>query len=262
MNPRLKMRGYSVAAIAVLTGTVAWLMIQQPIQQDETAKANTTASQALDAAAEVQKQVDANASALADANRRLVALGKAPVPVPPAPPQAPPVQQDEFTAAEAAAVRAIVADQIEADSLTQAEITQIAKAAAALIPKPADGKSPTPAQLETSVKVAVAAYCLEGRCQGKPGDKGDQGPKVTDEELLAAAQTTLAAYCAQDDKPCKGETGEPGATVTGSPGAEGKQGRGVADMDCQADGTWRISYSDGTTSTSRGPCRAVVLPTN
>lgn len=263
MTPRMKMRGYSGTALVLLTATVAYLMVQQPIQVDETAKANTTASKALEAAAAVQKQVDANAAALADANRRLVALGKPPVPVLSTPP---PVYQDEFTASEAAAVRVIVADQIAKAKtpLSQAEISQIAKAAAALIPKPADGKSPTAAQMQTYAKLAVASYCLQDRCVRQPqdgakGDKGDPAPKVTDEELLRAAQAALAAYCAQEEKPCTPKDG-----VDGKAGENGKDAPppySVVDVDCVGDGeqsVWRTYLSNGAdqrTITSKGPCR-------
>lgn len=256
MTPRMRMRGYSTTAAVLLTATVAWLLVQQPIQRDETAKANTTASKALQTAASIQKQVDANAAALADANSRLIALGKAPVPVPKAPPQ----QPDQFTAEEAAAVRVIVADQIARTpaKVTQAEITQIAKVAAALVPKPVDGKTPTPAELQTYAKVAVASYCLEGRCTGKPGesvkgDKGDPAPKVTDEELLKAAQTALAAYCGQETKPCQG--------MAGTNGKDAPPPYSVVDTDCVGDGeqsVWRVYLSNGTDQksfTTRGPCR-------
>lgn len=262
MTPRLKMRGYGTAAIVVLTATVGWMMVQLPVARDDAAAAKEAASQASASVGEVQKQVNANAQALADANRRLVALGKAPVPVPKVTPPSP-VYQDEFTAAEAQAVRAIVAGQLEAKVLTQAEITQIAKVAAALVPKPADGKTPTPAQLQTYVKVAVATYCLEGRCQGKPGSEGPRGdpgkdaPKVTDEELLKAAQTALAAYCALETHPCRGKDG-----TDGKDGPRGVQGRSLSGMDCMPDGRWRLYFTDPATDTQtteyvNGPCRVL-----
>lgn len=262
MNSKLRLAQAQLGAcVGVLTITIGYCLVQLPRLQD-------TAEQASAKAGRTQSQVDTLSgnqrklmSGLDEANRRLVALGKAPVVVPSVA-STPPPQPDEFTAEEAAAVRLIVADQISRQkvSITQAEISQIAEAAAALVPKPADGKSPTPAQLQTYAKVAVATYCLEGRCQGKPGgegprgDPGDDAPKVTDEELLKAAQTALAAYCGQDDKPC--------TPKDGADGKDGAQGRGIADTDCLEDGTWRITYTDNTTSTARGPCRVVVVPTN
>jgi hypothetical protein len=215
-------------------------------------------------------------SAAEEANRRLAAAGKPTVPVPTESPISPtvpaPIQQDELNAAEAAAVREIVADQVARSNtpVTQAEITQIARAAVALIPKPADGKTPTPAELQTYAKVALASYCLEGRCDPKPGEKGDKGdkgdpaPKVTDEELLRASQTALAAHCAQQSGgTCEGTAGING--TNGTDGKDGADGRGVTDIDCMDDGRWRITYDkpfpDGeAVRYSRGPCRLVVAP--
>jgi hypothetical protein len=261
------MRGYGGAAVLVLTATVAWLMIQVPTLQDHADTSTATANQALTKVTEVEGQVAANAKALAEANARLVALGKNPVPVPPTPASAAPVQVDEFTEAEAAAVRLIVADQIARTpaKVTQAEITQIARVAAALVPRPKDGKTPTAAELQPIVSAALAAFCLEDRCIGKPGTDGKEGPEgkpgqdapeVTDAQLLAAAQQALAAYCAQESQPCKGAPGTAGKD--GADGKSGADGRGIADTDCQEDGTWLITYTDGATDTARGPCRIVV----
>ena len=56
-----------------------------------------------------------------------------------------------------------------------------------------------------------------------------------------------------------GPAGEPGPTgAPGAPGADGTPGRGVELLECQADGTWLITYTDDTTSTTPGPCRAEV----
>lgn len=223
---------------------------------------------------ELKGQVQANGQlaqsakdAADEANRRLAAAGKPTVPVPTEAPITPsPSTPDELSADEAATVRAIVADQIARTpaKLTQSEITQIARTAAALVPKPADGKTPTAAELQPIVTATLAAYCVDDKCTGKPGKDGKNGrdgengkdaPAVTDEQLLAAAKQALAAYCAQDSQPCKGQQGEPGVSVTGPPGPAG---RGITDMDCQKDGTWLIYYTDGTTSTARGPCRFVI----
>jgi hypothetical protein len=212
-----------------------------------------------------------------EANRRLRAAGKPTVPVPSVSPISPPPSTKEVEALTVEQVRAIVVTELarHKTQLSQAEINQIARVAAALVPKPADGKTPTKAELQPMVVAALAAYCVDDKCVGKPGDqgpKGDQGdkgpkgddaPKVTDEQLLAAAQAALQTYCAAESQPCRGPQGEPGASVTGPPGPAG---RGIADTDCQDDGTWLIYYTDGTTDTARGPCRVVVpkavKPTN
>lgn len=232
MNPRVKMKGYGGAALIVLSATVAWLMIQVPTLQDNANASSTTANKALTKVSEVEAQVNANAKALAEANARLVALGKTPVAVPKPTPSAPPVQPDEFTAEEAAAVRLIVADQLSSQkvTITQAEISQIARVAAQMVPKPADGKTPTAAQIQPVVTAAIAAYCTGDKCvkvgatgpQGERGPKGDDAPKVTDEELLKAAQQALASYCAGDSKPCDGKNG-----------TDGQDAPIVVDVDCE-----------------------------
>jgi hypothetical protein len=271
VNPRLRMRGALIGALVALTFGYTWQLVKAPALEDKAQASSTTANQALTKVSEVESQVNANAKALAEANARLVSLGKTPVAVPKPTPSTPPVQVDEFTAEEAAAVRLIVADQLSRQkvSVTQAEISQIARIAAQLVPKPADGKTPTAAQIQPVVTAAIAAYCTGDKCVGKPGsvgpegDKGDKGepgadaPKVTDEELLKAAQQALSAYCSLDSKPCEGPPGP-----TGKDGAQGDKGRGVTGVKCQDDGTWLFSYSDGSTDTVEGPCKVVLGPGN
>lgn len=251
------MRGYGGAAIVVLTATVAWLMVQLPVAKDDAASAKATATQANASVTEIEKQVNANAEALADANRRLVALGKAPVPVPPAQPPL----TDEFTPDEAAAVRLIVADQIARApaQITPTEVTQIARVASAFVVKPKDGKTPTPAELTPIVKVVLAQYCTEDRCvgprgtDGPKGEKGDPAPAVTDAQLLAASAQSLTAYCGQPEKPCQGKDGVAGK--------DAPPPYSVVDTDCVGDGdqsVWKTYLSNGTdqkTLTTRGPCR-------
>lgn len=76
----------------------------------------------------------------------------------------------------------------------------------------------------------------------------------------------------RDGKSVKGPPGEsitgpPGESITGpagpagadgqpgKDGTNGQDGRGISSMSCQADGTWLITYTDGTTQTVDGPCR-------
>lgn len=264
MNPRLKMRGYGGAALVVLTATVAYLMVQQPLQADKIDAANSRVSQTETQVQVLSDNQDKLIGGMDEANRRLVALGKSPVPVPSVSPAPAPVQPDELTEAEAADVRRIVAQQLAGAKVTQAEITQIARVAATFVPKPADGKSPTAAQIQPVVTAAVAAYCAGDRCRapavtpppgpqgarGEQGEKGEQGPKVSDEELLAATQQALTAYCGQESKPCDGTDGTNGTNGTDAPV--------VKDMDCVGDDLeshWLIQFDKGPEIKALGPCR-------
>lgn len=63
----------------------------------------------------------------------------------------------------------------------------------------------------------------------------------------------------------EGDTGPPGAAgppgadgVDGTPGTPGANGRGIASVTCEGAGSnsyWLVTYDDGTTQTSGGPCR-------
>jgi hypothetical protein len=58
-----------------------------------------------------------------------------------------------------------------------------------------------------------------------------------------------------------GADGAPGAP--GQPGTNGADGRGIASVVCEPDGTWTITYTDSTTSSTSGPCRIpdpIVIP--
>jgi hypothetical protein len=94
---------------------------------------------------------------------------------------------------------------------------------------------------------------LPTKCVGPKGDTGPQGEQ--------------GAQGPKGDPGATGETGPEGPTgpqgevgPQGPAGADGKDGRGIADTDCQDDGTWLITYTDGTKDTSRGPCRIAVPP--
>ena len=265
MNPRLKMRGYSGAALVALAFTVGWLAVQQPILKDQADASNTKADQALTSVAQLKDQVHANAQALADANARLIALGKAPVPVPPAPSPAPLPQG--LTAEQLTAVRQVVVDELDSHEarVSQATINQITAAAGKL------AQANVQVGIPAAVKAAVAAYCVGDKCVGKtgiigpkgdPGERGADGkdaPAVTDEQLLAAATQALLAYCGQDSKPCQGPAGKDG--TNGVDGKDAPPPYSVTDMDCVGDGLdsfWRTYISNGTDQKvieSKGPCR-------
>lgn len=252
MNPRSRMKGALAGAVVALTFALTWSLAKVPTLEDQVSKnaqQNTNLSKSVDA---LRGQVDANRQALDSANAKLVALGKAPVPVPPQTTPAPTPQG--LTASQLEAVRAVVVDELDSHNakVSQATINQITAAAGTLASRNVQ------AGLAASVKAAVAAYCVDDKCVKKPkdgtngadGHDGADAPAVTDEQLLAAATQALAAYCGQDSKPCQGKNG-----------ADAPPPYSVVDQDCVGDGDqsfWRVYLSNGTdqkTIDSSGPCR-------
>ncbi|MFC0622958.1 hypothetical protein [Kribbella deserti] len=234
-----------------------------------------TAARALNVASSAQLQARENEKALARANRDLVAAGKQPVPVPTVTVQ-PPAAGDRLTVEDLATIRLVAAEEVARakSPISQAEITQIARVAATLVPKPKDGKSVTAEDVAPLITVAVATYCANDRCTGKRGDDGTDGtkgadgvdgidgapgkdaPKVTDEQLRPLIAASLASYCAQESKPCRGQDGRDG--TDGKDGKDAPPPVSIADTDCVGDDAasyWRIHYTNGTEGTARGPCR-------
>ena len=82
---------------------------------------------------------------------------------------------------------------------------------------------------------------------GLPGDRGPAGPAGATGDPGPAGPAGPA-----------GQDGAPGpAGPAGAPGPAGKDGRGIQTVTCQDNGTWAITYTDGTTSTTPGPCHAL-----
>jgi hypothetical protein len=123
-----------------------------------------------------------------------------------------------------------VTRQIPTDrELLPSQINEIAKIAAIYVPKPADGKPPTPEQMDSAARAAVAQLCANDACKGPKGDP------PTQDELSALVDARLSAMC---DGSCEGEDGTPG--TDGAPGGEGprgpegpagQDGRNVVDID-------------------------------
>lgn len=115
---------------------------------------------------------------------------------------------------------------------------------------------------------------------GKTGEAGRNG-----EDSTAAGPSGAAGAPGQPGKDGKdslipgskgdkGDKGEPGADSTvpgpsGAPGKDGKDGapgedgRGISTVRCVGAGDashWEITYTDGTTQTSDGPCRIATEP--
>lgn len=93
---------------------------------------------------------------------------------------------------------------------------------------------------------------------GAPGSAGKDGAPGTSTPGKDGAPGAPGSPGADSTAP--GPAGPPGAdsAVPGPPGTAGEPGRGVAGIECQGAGsssTWVITYTDGSTSTSAGPCR-------
>lgn len=94
---------------------------------------------------------------------------------------------------------------------------------------------------------------------GAPGAAGSAGPGGVDgvDGVPGAAGATGGAGPAG----VQGEAGPAGAA--GVPGAPGADGRSIVDVTCSGVGatsSWRVSYSDGSTSEVPGPCRLEAGP--
>lgn len=117
------------------------------------------------------------------------------------------------------------------------------------------GAKGDPGQNATNDQVAGAVqdYCAaHGGCIGAPGQTGAAGPAGKDGQSGADGANGAV-----------GPPGPPGADGAQGPagpaGPAGSDGRGVTSITCQNDGSWLITYTDGTTSTTQGPCKVGVL---
>lgn len=153
---------------------------------------------------------------------------------------------DRERLAENDAAQSAVIEQLQNDLATeQATSMALGDQLARLGVQPEVEPSPTVVNestplslLQTLIDAGLNARCGGTSCVGPPGAPG--------------ASVT-------------GAKGDPGETVVGPPGPPGETvvgpaGRGVSNVSCEADGTWVIAYTDGTTSTTPGPCRAVSDP--
>jgi hypothetical protein len=183
-------------------------------------------------------------------------------------------------------VRAIVTDELTKHkvTLTPAEVSQIARVAAGMVPKPKDGVTPSAAQVRGIVSATFQAFCAQPSkpCEGKEGPKGKDAPPITEAQLSAV----VGAFCGEDAENCRGLRGEVGpagrgiksitksgetVTVTYTDGTtdtftvpDGKDGRGIASgPTCTGSGKdsyWLTVYTDGTEQKQDGPCRIDVVP--
>jgi hypothetical protein len=250
--------GIILIAVALVLGIALGFVYRTDREMQHVSHRSSTLEQQVVANGRIAQEAK---EGVEEANRRLRAAGKPTVPVPTVSPVSPPAT-NAGESVSVDEVRAIVVTELAGARVTQAEISQIARVAAQLVPKPQDGHTPTAAEIQPLVAATLAAYCAGGRCDGKPGADGKPGetgppgkdaPPVTDEQLLAAAQQALTSYCAQDSKPCQGPTGPAGPT--GADGKQGSPGRGITGTKCQDDGSWLFTYTDESTEVVQGPCR-------
>lgn len=79
---------------------------------------------------------------------------------------------------------------------------------------------------------------------GKDGSTGKDGAKGSDGAVGPAGPAGPG-----------GSTGPQGPQ--GVPGFDGMNGRGISNMTCGSDGSWVVTYTDGTVETISGPCRVL-----
>lgn len=106
--------------------------------------------------------------------------------------------------------------------------------------------------------------------QGKPGEDSDvpgpagQAGAPGKDSTVPGPAGAPGSKGEPGSKGDKGDTGPPGPKGdkgdTGSPGTDGKPGRGIQDVTCTSSGDWLFEFTDGTTVTVTGPCRAQSAP--
>lgn len=159
------------------------------------------------------------------------------------------------------------AEDCDSDAPPAAEIIEDATPSATLPgPVGAAGRDPYPSE----IAAAVASYCADFSCNGPSGGQGPPGPAGadgTDGEPSTVPGPAGADGAPGADSAVPGPQGPAGDTgpqgpqgPPGADGAPGADGRSVTGVDCLEDGTWRVTYSDGSTSSTPGPCRVFPVP--
>jgi type II secretory pathway pseudopilin PulG len=131
----------------------------------------------------------------------------------------------------------------------------------------------------------ICAKAEQVKKSEKPAEPGPQGPPGRDSTIPGPAgkpgsDSTIPGPAGKDSTipGPKGDPGTDGAAVvgppgkdgapgakgdkgdTGPPGPEGKAGRGIKDVTCTSSGDWEFVFTDDTTITVTGPCRATQSP--
>lgn len=100
--------------------------------------------------------------------------------------------------------------------------------------------------------------------KGEPGEKGDRGHHGERGHSGQKGDRGKPGPTGKSGKPGqKGEKGDRGKTgptgpagPTGPPGPAGDPGRGIKSITCGSDNDWTVTYTDDTSETVEGPCRA------
>ena len=100
----------------------------------------------------------------------------------------------------------------------------------------------------------------DGKDSTVPGPAGPHGQDGNDglDSLIAGPPGPTGT--AGKDSTVPGPAGPPGAD--GTDGAPGADGRGISSVTCEGTGDasyWVVTYTDGTSQTSTGPCRLATL---
>ena len=100
----------------------------------------------------------------------------------------------------------------------------------------------------------------DGKDSTVPGPAGPPGKDGNDglDSLISGPPGATGA--AGRDSTVPGPAGPPGAD--GTDGAPGVDGRGISSVTCEGSGEasyWVVTYTDGTSQTSTGPCRLTTL---
>ncbi len=110
----------------------------------------------------------------------------------------------------------------------------------------------------TSPLVAVPGPRGERGLRGLMGEEGPTGPVGPAGQ--AGADGSVGA---QGDTGPAGPQGAPGpqgpAGERGAAGSDGEPGRGIASLECEPDGRWTVTYTDGTDEDA-GACRVLAAP--
>lgn len=116
-----------------------------------------------------------------------------------------------------------------------------------------------------SVPGPVGAPGRDGRDgrEGPAGPQGPIGPNGLDSTTPGPQGLPGLNGLNGADSTVPGPTGPAGpAGANGANGADGRDGRGITSVTCEGTGEnsyWVVTYTDGTTQTSTGPCRLTTL---